>query len=576
MKKLIKTIKEWITQIWDLFTSYNKHQTNAGKCSKATTISNIDRRGLAPDNNAIIESNTPQKIIKQHEQPYNINTGAIRNWGPSINMNREEIFNAKKYCVLYDKFFHSLDYFYYPTLLVPSKGTLIKPPQKFRQGNTGRAEAIFKNFLDQYFKCTLNIDTDLCLKVKGKDFPYEPDIVLWMFANDSLVLIDIEIDEPYCGYEKRPTHFQGIDIERNIDFLNRGWIVIRFAEEQIIKKPENCCYIIANLLSEIIPEYQIPENLKQYDTLDKLKYWQQFEVEAFIDQKIRENLYKIDSFAKQEDINPGKLLTDIYNDIEQAIIDQYKEFRHLIEPKTKFSNIPNKTISGKKPTNQKTIADSTDIYRGTFLINEVDTVNEYRKEKIKFISKKTKAIDDNLLKIDRQGDLNKDGTAAKPTRHHGGKFDKRISELMRPKHQPYLKASIQQMNIERKFEFLKCNIIGNKLICRGFVQHEGIDRYQIRIEYKEGYYPKVFIDFPEIDPSIHIHMYSDKSLCLFYHPDLKWNDYLNIAEYFVPWTIEWIYNYELYKLTGKWEHEESPLHQQDLKKGSKENQGKLL
>jgi len=39
----------------------------------------------------------------------------------------------------------------------------------------------------------------------------------------------------------------------------------------------------------------------------------------------------------------------------------------------------------------------------------------------------------------------------------------------------------------------------------------------------------------------------------FYPPDIKWKDTTNIAEYTIPWLIEWIYLYELWKLTGKWE-----------------------
>ena len=57
-------------------------------------------------------------------------------------------------------------------------------------------------------------------------------------------------------------------------------------------------------------------------------------------------------------------------------------------------------------------------------------------------------------------------------------------------------------------------------------------------------------------------MYNDGSLCLFYPGDQKWTDYTKIAEYTIPWVIEWINLYEIWKLTGKWEAEESPVHNQ--------------
>jgi hypothetical protein len=34
---------------------------------------------------------------------------------------------------------------------------------------------------------------------------------------------------------------------------------------------------------------------------------------------------------------------------------------------------------------------------------------------------------------------------------------------------------------------------------------------------------------------------------------MKWKDSTKIAAYTIPWTIEWIMLYELWKLTGKWE-----------------------
>jgi len=55
-------------------------------------------------------------------------------------------------------------------------------------------------------------------------------------------------------------------------------------------------------------------------------------------------------------------------------------------------------------------------------------------------------------------------------------------------------------------------------------------------------------------------MYTDGSLCLYYPNDFKWKDYMNLADYFIPWAIEWIYLYEYYLLTGDWKHEEAPGH----------------
>jgi len=101
----------------------------------------------------------------------------------------------------------------------------------------------------------------------------------------------------------------------------------------------------------------------------------------------------------------------------------------------------------------------------------------------------------------------------------------------------------------------------NVLICTGTLQPEGCtERYKIKIEYVVGFEPKTTITKPDIFPSKHIHMYKDHSLCLHYPPDMRWNEKIKIYEYTIPWISEWIVLYEIYKITGKWEGKESPVH----------------
>ena len=96
-------------------------------------------------------------------------------------------------------------------------------------------------------------------------------------------------------------------------------------------------------------------------------------------------------------------------------------------------------------------------------------------------------------------------------------------------------------------------------MCTGqFWPHEECDRYEVEIIYKLGSPPKVFILSPEIRYSPKIHMYSDKSLCLYYPRDMPWTNQMVIADIIIPWIGEWIVFYELYKITGRWEGPEAP------------------
>jgi hypothetical protein len=78
---------------------------------------------------------------------------------------------------------------------------------------------------------------------------YAPDIVYYDYSIG--ILIDIEIDEPYLGSDGTPIHYIGSDDKRNEFFRRNGWIVIRFAEEQIVKHPENCYAFIRDLIEKI-------------------------------------------------------------------------------------------------------------------------------------------------------------------------------------------------------------------------------------------------------------------------------------------------------------------------------------
>jgi hypothetical protein len=117
----------------------------------------------------------------------------------------------------------------------------------------------------------------------------------------------------------------------------------------------------------------------------------------------------------------------------------------------------------------------------------------------------------------------------------------------------YALARYQKRFIEQNYNFLKCRIENDTLICIGEAQPENCEKYKIRIEFRAGHHPRVFILNPHIEIRPEIHIYREGHLCLFYPPDMKWRDTTQMALYTIPWTIEWIVLYELWKLSGKWE-----------------------
>jgi hypothetical protein len=118
-------------------------------------------------------------------------------------------------------------------------------------------------------------------------------------------------------------------------------------------------------------------------------------------------------------------------------------------------------------------------------------------------------------------------------------------------------------NIEANYEFLKCHLENNVLVCTGTITNPDYKNiYQVEIRCVEGYEPKTVIKEPmDIEPSLNIHMYSDHSLCLHYPKDMKWTGRTPIYKYTIPWLAEWVHFYEIYLVNGgKWIGRESPAH----------------
>lgn len=113
--------------------------------------------------------------------------------------------------------------------------------------------------------------------------------------------------------------------------------------------------------------------------------------------------------------------------------------------------------------------------------------------------------------------------------------------------------------IEAHYDFLECTIKKKELTCLGYYKPtENSKMYKFKITYDGKYSPDIHVIEPKIKYNDDIHMYPKReSLCL-YHAETDnfyWNPKKhNIFDTIIPWTLEWFLYYELYLITGKWEH----------------------
>lgn len=114
---------------------------------------------------------------------------------------------------------------------------------------------------------------------------YAPDFTL--FDAGSRLRIDVEIDEPYALTTRVATHYLERDVvtdelidsdaRRNTFFLERGWLVVRFAEEQIVSQPHSCAAELARLIKRFVPDYALPPALLGTPPLAPRSRWTRHE-----------------------------------------------------------------------------------------------------------------------------------------------------------------------------------------------------------------------------------------------------------------------------------------------------------
>lgn len=141
----------------------------------------------------------------------------------------------------------------------------------------GTCELTFKRYLAHHFSNS-RIRTGLELKGYSYDpSPYFPDFAY--IDLDSKLHIDIEIDEPYSCNSKTPTHYLNAEVDGDWNgfFLKKGWIIIRFAEEQVARYPDSCCKIIAEIICDITGEDCFSRQMIHFKDLPHEKQWSEEE-----------------------------------------------------------------------------------------------------------------------------------------------------------------------------------------------------------------------------------------------------------------------------------------------------------
>ncbi len=159
----------------------------------------------------------------------------------------------------------------------------------------GASEESFNVFLKQVFGNI--VFQNYTLVDSNFNKPYLPDFTI--YDRSIGLCIDIEIDEPYIGSSGKPIHFSDSEHDKKRDayFTNNGWIVVRFAEKQVIEKPEDCCTVIAEVINEVcdgLTNYGISQHI----SLSPIRKWTKDEAHEMAFRRERNKYLKTELIEK--------------------------------------------------------------------------------------------------------------------------------------------------------------------------------------------------------------------------------------------------------------------------------------
>lgn len=255
---------------------------------------------------------------------------------PIVEESKKELSNPKHIGYNPINIFAQTEPLNYPYVVMPKNSDcVIKFPRKGRNGRKGYKEDAFYGYLETYFSDNFKLYNDRFVLSRNNTNRYEPDFTLTNEENDINIFMDIEIDEPYEGlndvHQRSVTHCQYFDTNRNNEFVNRGWIVIRFAEIQVHQNPDGCCRFIADVIRSIDSNFRYPVNLLNVTKVEPVRQWTKEVAKQWSMQKYREEYLGIDCFGSIADSISFSLLeaTEEEREVEKEVVDE----KPIITPK---------------------------------------------------------------------------------------------------------------------------------------------------------------------------------------------------------------------------------------------------
>jgi hypothetical protein len=113
--------------------------------------------------------------------------------------------------------------------------------------------------------------------------------------------------------------------------------------------------------------------------------------------------------------------------------------------------------------------------------------------------------------------------------------------------------AVQALALRGQFPEGKVDLRPARLVWTGTIQPTPLSRqYRVKVTYRATRLPVVrVLDHLEGRPGEPLpHVYREGTLCL--HLPGEWTPEMLVVDSTLPWTAEWLINYEIWKATGEW------------------------
>lgn len=122
---------------------------------------------------------------------------------------------------------------------------------------------------------------------------------------------------------------------------------------------------------------------------------------------------------------------------------------------------------------------------------------------------------------------------------------------------PRLSLAQQKANLQLHHPSLVVSLGRQRLVAGGWIHGSPITRrYRVRIEYRLGYHPRAFVIEPVLERRHSgqpvAHTYGPNEPCLYTKGLRDWVSSMYLGDSVVPWLMEWLVAYELWRATGNW------------------------